>query len=218
MAPQRSILLQHTQMANMRAFTLEEFGSNLSRARSLVSAYELSRDAGRGRRSVSTSDVLRAATVFLHSSLEEVIRNLFRWKLPDAPGDALNDVPLVGLSPTHRPTAFLLGKLAPHRGRFVDNVIRESIDEYVNHFNVNNTTELSRCLVLIGLEPAPFSPYFPLVASMMQRRHQIVHQMDRNEAVGAGHHRAHSISVLQVERWAGNLEALVQAIVDAVPD
>jgi len=202
----------------MRDYTLDEFNKNLERALSLVGVYELSRAGVRGRRSVSASDVLRAATVFLHSALEEVIRNLFRWKLPNGSEKYLDEIPLLGANPAHRPAHFLLGKLAPHRGRFVDNVILDSIEAYVDHMNINNTTELCHCLEMISIRPGSFSKYYGALEKMMARRHQIVHQMDRNEAGGAGQHRAQSISVQQVKGWAYNLKAFVLAVVADVPD
>jgi hypothetical protein len=202
----------------MRDYTLSEFDANIDRVANLIAIYQELRRPGAGRRSVKAADTLRAAVVFLHSALEEVIRNLFLWKLPLAESDALNEIPLKGASPTHRPTAFLLGRLAPHRGRFVDNVIRESIEAYVDHMNINNTTEVSRCLKMIGLQPELFASYFADLQSMIQRRHQIVHQMDRNREVGSGRHRAQSISTQQVLAWRDNLSAFVSAVVAAVPD
>ena len=202
----------------MRSYTLTEFAANLERVKNLVAIYEEIQLPGAGRRSVKAADTLRAAVVFLHSALEEVVRNTFLWKLPLAESAALDDIPLVGLSPTQRAVPFLLGKLAPHRGRFVDNIIRESIDSYVDHMNVNSTNELSRCLKMIGLDPNAFSSHFSELQAMMERRHQIVHQMDRNHVSGTGRHRAQSISVRQVCAWRDNLASFVQAVVATIPD
>jgi len=185
----------------MRDYTISEFDSNLDRVNNLIAVYKVLQEKVKGRKSVKSGDTLRAAVVFLHSSLEEVIRNLFLWKLPDAQSDALDEIPLKGASPTHRPTPFLLGKLAAHRGLFVHNVIRESIEAYVDHLNINNTSELCRCLGMIGLTPSDYSQYYPKLSEMMARRHQIVHQMDRNHEYGVGNHRAQSIAVAKVEIW-----------------
>lgn len=202
----------------MRQYTLTEFAGNLDRVKNLVAVYQELQKPGTGRRSVKAADTLRAAVVFLHSALEEVVRNTFLWKLPLAEGNALDEIPLFGLSPTHRPTAFLLGKLAPHRGRIVENVIRDSIEAYVDHMNVNNTNEISRCLKMVGLEPNNFTNHFAGLQAMMERRHQIVHQMDRNHRLGVGRHRAQSISVRQVHAWRDNLSSFVNAVVAAIPD
>jgi RiboL-PSP-HEPN len=203
----------------MREHTLAEFSKNVSRVRNLVEIYELTRAAGRGRRSVSASDTLRAAVVFLHSSLEEVVRNVFLWKLPEASETSLNEIPLAGSSSsTGRAEKFFLGKLAAHRGLFVDNVIRNSIDEFVDRLNVNNTNDLSHCLEMIGVAPSQFAQYFPRLQSLMERRHQIVHQMDRNETSGTGQHRAQSISKRQVELWLENLDRFVSGLLSSIQD
>lgn len=202
----------------MRTHTLSEFEANIARVSNLVAIYKELRKPGAGRRSVASTDTLRAAVIFLHSALEEVIRNLFLWKLPLADSEALDEIPLNGLSPTHRATPFLLGKLAAHRGRFVENIIRESIESYVDHMNVNNTNEVSRCLKMVGLDARRFAEHFSKLQSMMERRHQIVHQMDRNHEFGTGRHRAQSISLFQVDSWRENLSLFVRAVVAAVPD
>lgn len=202
----------------LRDFTIGEFERNLARARSLIGVYELSRGGAKGRRSVSKSDVLRAATVFLHSSLEEVFRNVFLWKLPSGRQDVLNKIPLVGSKPNNRPAAFLLGELAAHRGRIVDNVIRASIEQYVDNMNINHVPELQVCIEMIGLNPSNFTAFYPDLGRMMARRHQIVHQMDRNHQAGVGQHSAQSISVALVERWASNLNGFVRSMVAEIPD
>ncbi len=202
----------------MRDYTLSEFDANMARVSNLIAIYIELRRPGAGRRSVQSTDTLRAAVVFLHSALEEVIRNLFLWKLPLADSESLDEIPLTGMSPTHRPAPFLLGKLASHRGQFVDNLIRDSISAYVDYMNVNNKNEISRCLRMVGLESRDFSGYFPFLQLMMNRRHQIVHQMDRNHESGVGRHRAQSISVRQVQAWRENLSLFVFAAVAALPD
>jgi RiboL-PSP-HEPN len=202
----------------MRAYTLEEFDKNIDRVRNLIAVYEVLRSPGAGRRTAKAADTLRAAVVFLHSALEEVIRNTFLWKLPLADSAVLDSIPLVGLSPSGRPEKFFLGKLAPHRGLFVDNVIRDSIDAYVDRMNINDTTEIARCLEMIGLVPTKFATNFPKLQAMMNRRHQIVHQMDRNPQSGTGRHRTQSISTQQVRDWSNNLVEFVYAIVADLPD
>ena len=39
--------------------------------------------------------------------------------------------------------------------------------------------------------------------SLMSRRHQIAHRLDRNDATGRGHHAALSIGKTTIERWIG---------------
>ena len=54
---------------------------NLRRVRNLIARYPAT---GSGRRSVEDSDLLRAAVVLLHATLEDVVRGVLEWKLPGA--------------------------------------------------------------------------------------------------------------------------------------
>jgi RiboL-PSP-HEPN len=202
----------------LKDYTLEEFALNISRVRNLVRVYEKIRAQGSGRKSVQSTDVLRAAVVFLHGALEEVIRNLFIWKLPDAGEHTLNEIPMIGVGqPSGRPEKFLLGKLANYKGRFVENLIRESIVQYVNYLNINNISDLRSCLEKIGLQPNQYTEYFADLAALMKRRHQIAHQADRNSEEGQGQHRAQSLSANRVKSWIESVEEFVKAVVVAVP-
>src|SRR5688572_16530776 len=115
---------EYRQVRVDREHTLSELRDNLERVRSLVKIYDAVRISGGGRKPVVATDVLRAATVFLHSSVEEVFRNLFVWKLHTASEEVLNDIPLIGTAQGGRPEKFFLGKLKKHEGLFVGNLIR----------------------------------------------------------------------------------------------
>lgn len=100
----------------------------------MIALYD-DRASGKGRRSLETTDLLRAAVVFLHASLEDLIRGVTAWKLPAAAAAALADVPLVGAIKTAKPT---LADLAAHRGRTVQEVIDASVAASLAHSNYNN--------------------------------------------------------------------------------
>ena len=203
----------------MKDYTLAEFHQNNGRVSNLIAVYETSQSNRRqGRRDAKSADTLRAAVVFLHSALEEVLRNLFLWKLPSGSRDSLNQVPLVGMPANQRAKPFLLGELIPYRGRFVENIIRESIDAYVDQMNLNDIAGLCSSLKMIGIEHAQFEPYFSKLAKCMQRRHQIVHQMDRNHKPGTGNAHVQSISVKQVRDWQQNTKRFVLTLIDVSDD
>lgn len=190
-------------------FTNGEFADNLGRASNLIAASE--QLAGTSADSAPLAqDVLRAAVVFLHASLEEVVRNLFVRKLPNVAPDKLDKVPLAGAPRSHPPTKFLLGSLVQFRGEFVENVIKKSIDAYVDTFNLNNTGELVRCLELAEIDVTPLQQHFPALNELMQRRHQIVHQMDRTNELDPLSVPLSSLDVLTVERWKQALISFVQ--------
>jgi hypothetical protein len=70
---------------------------NLTRVENLVVIYENHPETkGQGRKPAEQLDILRASVVMLHASLEDVLRKIAYWKLPDANTDVLNDIPLAG--------------------------------------------------------------------------------------------------------------------------
>jgi hypothetical protein len=98
----------------------DRFQDNLDRVRGLVESYDSSGRRGSGRRSVKETDLLRAAVVFLHATLEDLLRGLCEWKMPSANPEAFSDIPLAG---TRGKTRFGLAELAVFRGRTVDEII-----------------------------------------------------------------------------------------------
>lgn len=74
----------------MKAQIQERLELNIARVKNLVDIYETHlTGTGRGRRGHAKTDVLRAATVLLHATVEDVLRSIARWKLPLASSDVL---------------------------------------------------------------------------------------------------------------------------------
>jgi hypothetical protein len=193
----------------------QRFAQNISRVKNLVDIYRNQlAGPGKGRRGHQTTDVLRAATVLLHASLEDVLRSLAYWKLPAAAPAELDKVPLVG----DKSLKFTLGALAAHRGKTIDDVIKESTDASLERSNYNNPGEVTNLLHAIGLNTVPLAPYMATLNLAMQRRHQIVHRADANPnpQPGRGNHRVASISPANLDDWMGNTEQFVQAVLAQV--
>lgn len=202
----------------MRAQILQRFNENTARVRSLIALYDGLNPRRQGRRSLHTVDILRGATVLLHAALEESLRATAAWRFPSLGEAVLNEVPLIGQSSAGRPEKFLLGRLAAHRGKTVQQVIDDSIAAHLNYFNVNNTTEVAAFIQKVGVTVEPFQQFFPQLESMIARRHHIVHQADRNDQPGLGQHPARSLSAEQVRKWVVNTEHFVRAFLVHVPD
>jgi len=199
----------------MKAQIEERLGENLGRVRNLVDIYETHLQAGgSGRRGHLKTDILRSATVFLHAALEDFLRGLAYWKLPDADAQVINGIAMVGHE--GRPQKFLLGELVQHRGKTVDDVIKASVDEHLERSNYNNTAELSSFLQSIGIEVAKVNHRFDDLSELMSRRHQIVHRADRDETGGQGHHRVRSIGLKTVETWVDAVEEFTSAVLQEV--
>ena len=192
----------------MRDAIRARFDENLGRVRRIVGFYDAI-GGGPGRRPVEVSDLLRAAVVLLHATFEDALRGLAEWKLPAAPGSAFADVPLAGMKGK---TRFDLSDLAAHRGRSVSDVIAESVAGYLDRSSFNNLGEVKALLGKIGIDPAMVDPFARSLVAMMSRRHWIVHRVDRNPAVGRGHHAGQPLSRSIVLRWIGMIERFVGAI------
>lgn len=201
----------------MREEIRQRFASNLDRVRNLVAIYRASRGAGKGRRPVGAGDILRSATVLLHASLEDVFRSIAIWRFPTAAENVLNDVPLVGLSEIGRAEKFFLGKLAQHRAKRVQDLIDESVRAYANTFTVNSTGDIAAFAGKVGVNVAEINGDFATLRDLFERRHHIVHQADRNDQPGQGHHAARSLSIWQVNTWVDAVNRSGSAFIDHVP-
>jgi hypothetical protein len=179
---------------------------NLARVESLVATYEAHPDAqGQGRKATEVLDILRAAVVLLHATLEDVLRSVAYWKLPMAAPDVLNTIPLVGHG--SNPRKFLLGELSGFRGFTVDDVFTASVIAYLEQSNFNNTTEIARLLDSVGIASVSVNGTFTLLQAMMERRHQIVHRADRQQSVvGSGDHEVRGINKQTVREWANAVQ------------
>jgi hypothetical protein len=99
-----------------------------------------------------SDDIFRSVVVLTHAHLEDFLRTMGKAFLPQSDHRTLNDVLLVGSSDSGRAEKFYLGSLACHRGKLVDDVIRESVDEYLGRVSFNNTTDIMNFLKQIGLK------------------------------------------------------------------
>ena len=196
----------------MRGEIEQRFHANLERVRALVGVYQERAGTGSGRRAVETTDLLRAAVVFLHASMEDVLRSALAWKWPLATArDQLEDVAvLVGAD---RRDKIRLADLIDHRGSSVDDVIRMSVEAHLERSNFNNLGEVKKALSRSGLDPGLVDPFERQLAAMMARRHQIVHRADRNDGAGSGQHAAASLGRGTVASWMDAVDGLCSAVV-----
>jgi hypothetical protein len=134
----------------------------------------------------AAQDLIRAAVVITHAFLEDFLRTLAVGILPTRDEATLNDIPLAGLNDNGRASKFWLGKLVQHKGKTVDDVIRESVSLQQEGVTFNSVGDISRHFKKLGLDPPPNSAeYYANIDKMIQRRHVIVHRGDKrswNEA------------------------------------
>lgn len=185
-------------------FTNGEFKQNLNRINNLMSAYrEL--DANDIGDIQVRKDVLRACVVLMHSTLEEVIRNLYLYRLPKVDSKQLNKITFVGHTSSNRPSNILLGELLQYRDKLVSNVILASIESHVDTMNINSALQLAQCLEMAEIPVDTHNKYFAELESLMKRRHQIVHQMDRSDRLDPLSMNIENIGITKVNKWKSAL-------------
>jgi hypothetical protein len=192
----------------------EQTRTRLDRVRGLVDLYERLAGPISGRPTVYESDVLRAAVVFLHATLEDFLRSLAAIRLPDSSSDILQKIPPAGGD--GRKTIMSLGDLHGFRGRSIDDFIRESVESHLNRSNYSNIGDIKRLLGDLRLEPKCVDPHAARLAALMTRRHHIAHRFDQNESTGRGHHAANSISKVMVSAWIETVDQLMLDILQGI--
>jgi hypothetical protein len=124
--------------------------ANLARVRTLIELAETR--FPRDRFSQIKDDILRAAVVFLHATLEDFLRFIGSKYIPASGEDVLNRISLFGSSDVLWPEKFFLGKLAPHREKKVDQLISESVAAYLDKLSFNNPSDISQLLQSAGVD------------------------------------------------------------------
>ena len=183
--------------------------ANLSRVKNLVNLYG---PTSRGRTAVNHTDILRAALVLLHASLEDYLRSLLIWKIDTFDKDYLNGGNF-SIGNNNHQNRIYLGDLSCFRE--TDKSIAELITDSVRHHLENNKSfsnlgEVKGALIQSGISKAEVDQHdFGKLFTMIKRRHDIVHKADRNEKDrGQGNHRTKSLKKAHVEDYINSVEAL----------
>ena len=153
------------------------FRSDLSRARSLVVLYQGFEVGLFDEKKSTIRDLLRAAVLITHAGLEDLIRSIAAWKLPQAPAESLERIFLPGRGRERE--KFSLVELAEYRGRTVDEVIQMAVNRYLDHSNFNQVNDIIEMLDRLELKVDIPSEIKSQLAAMMSRRHWIAHRADR---------------------------------------
>lgn len=154
------------------------FRSDISRASGLVTLFRWHASGGADERPEQMPDLLRAAVVMLHASLEDLFRSIAEWKLPTANPDSLERIPLA--SSEKDKERFTLVDLAEFRGQSVDSVIARSVGRYLERSSYNHPGDLTEVLRKTGVEFTIPGDLKIKLAAMMSRRHWIAHRVDRD--------------------------------------
>lgn len=207
-------------MADGPDVTEKRFRANLARVGNLVALYDgVNADRGQGKPATDASDILRAAVVLLHATLEDLVRSLEYDLLPRSPASAFNDV---GLAPSgagddeKAAMEFGLDLLVGYRGRSVDDVLRGAAEFHLRLSNYNNAKQLMGVLGKYKLTlDDPTRALLSTLDPLMKRRHWIAHRADANPLSGPGRPKTQSISRSSVTTWTAHVQSFGEAIIKA---
>ena len=144
-------------------------------------------------------DILRAAVVFLHATLEDFLRYIVSKFIPSGSEAALNKISLIGSS---RAEKFFLGKLAEHRHKTVDQLITDSVEAHLDKRSFNDTNDISELLESAGVQVDVVRKFYSSLNELMTRRHQIVHKGDLIACDDKQHERdPEAIDASKVKEW-----------------
>jgi hypothetical protein len=191
------------------------FRENMDRAQSLIDIYKSISEINLKKRSIHATDILRAAVVFMHAALEELLRSLIIVAHSNAKQSEIDKIPLFSIKKSRQAEKFLLGALLEHQKITVEEVIRKSVEAHFSTQTFNNRQDLVRAMDMIGVKKELAKDVLPTLGTMLERRHQIVHRMDRPKLKEDQWIRATSLNPRHVEKWAKSVNLFCNLLVTA---
>jgi hypothetical protein len=206
---QTSESVRRTLELHMFALDLEVYGTMADRGD--LDDVKSREWMGRSRiRTQMVPDILRAEVVLMHAYLEDFLRTVAAALLPESDESGLNSIPLAGVP--GRSEKFALGKLVQHKGKSVDDVLRESVSEYLDRSTFNNKGEIVELLKKLGFDLSHNDDDLAAIQQMIQRRHQIVHRADRVKAPGTNNRVLQPIDRNEVLTWMKATERFMKSL------
>lgn len=160
----------------MRSEVTTRLDKNLNRVENLVSLFKPS--SSRGTSTVKDTDLLRAAVVLLHASMEDYLRSLVESRIKTFDANTLGDFGFS--SGSGRSVGKIsLQELHAHKGKTVDELIHEEVKAYLEDESFGDLGKVKRALERCGVERATVEKHeFGKLPEMISRRHDIVHKAD----------------------------------------
>jgi len=167
----------HNDLPNVR------FRLNMARIHGLINLIFSDTPGLKGTQSFQIegiqADIFRTIVVFLHATFEDFLRSIARQRINVVNSqEILDKIPLVGVSRSGRAEKFLLGTLITHRGKTVDQLIHESVENYLDKTSFGSIQDVEEVLTQMEVDTAPFKFLYSDLEQMMRRRHRIVHEAD----------------------------------------
>lgn len=178
----------------------DRFKLNLDRVKNLVKVYP---GGTKGRKSVHHADILRAAIVLLHATLEDLLRSYLILKIDDFSDETMDSY---GFPSDNKRGGekFKISELAKYKRMTVEDFIVDAIKGRIENYETfNNISDIKKALNKCSFPKTALDSFdYMRLDPMIARRHQIVHKADKNEgASGKGNHHAASIAAGTVSTY-----------------
>jgi hypothetical protein len=189
--------------------SIDRFVTTLRRAEHLAKFAETA--FPQGRYSETKDDILRAAVVLLHATLEDFLRYLgTKFISSSNDKDVLNKISLLGSR--GRTEKFSLGELAAHRDKTVKQLIAESVEAHFNKRSFSNTDQISQVLESVGVPIGEVGNFYPCLGELMAKRHDIVHEGDLKPSNKPGERDTKPIDPNKIKEWSETLTNFLNAV------
>lgn len=186
--------------------TKRRFKRNQERARALIGLSQFLLNTA--AEDEMASDVLRAATVLLHATLDDFVRTVAKEHWQNLSKERLKLVPLPQRKPGEKISFVDLLSL---QGRGVTEIVQGAVHEFLDTTSFNQKHHVTELLDELGV-PRP-GPKSNDLKPLMRRRHHIVHQADKAEPQPGSPEVEQPIVASEVELWADAVDYLYGHVV-----
>jgi hypothetical protein len=159
------------------------------------------------------NDVLRAAVVLLHATLEDALRGFLGVMLPVAKDEALKDIEFNrDLLRPEWTKAISVAQLRKYKDQTVEHYVVHVIKSHLKRQTFNNKRDVLDAILRLDLPPAEFGQQLDTIEEMTKRRHDIVHNSDRVDATDEHYGKRKEIDPLIVEKWHREVDRVLRKI------
>lgn len=185
------------------------FDDNIKRVIALKNIYNVIGPGSSSR--YKRTDILRAATVLLHSSFEEYYRGVVTEWLPKKGNEsALKVVALPEDAGRNKASYSLYDLMQKHSSKTVKELFEESVEEHMSRSSFNSYSEICSWGNKIGIDFHAYNKASELDKAI-KRRHKIVHEADL-QLDSSGKKTVNSIKESDVDSWIQAYRELVDVI------
>ncbi len=140
--------------------------NNISRIQNLLTLHENERN----------DDLLRLSIIYLHSTLEDLMRNLIYYRILISDKQVISNLPL--LNSNGRKEKFTFSDIQEFKKLTIQQLIEKSTLEYINRLTFNNSNDIIHWFEKFSIDKTKLTGHIKELDELLIRRHHIVHNSD----------------------------------------